>query len=124
MRGSTTIHGVLGVYHSSVVHVTNAVQDSGEVWVGDGGYLRVESSTITPGDTDGFVESISLYRHGRARINNSTLNLGGINASAFGFTLLQLRGTTTLGADGVDCGEPRNVSIFSAVTHGTISCLP
>jgi len=123
MRGST-IHGVLGVYHSSVVHMTNTTQDLGEVWVGDGGYLRVESSTITPGDTDGFAESISLYRHGRARINNSTLNLGGINASAFGFTLLQLRGTTNLGTDGVDCGESRNVSIHNTVTRGTVSCLP
>jgi hypothetical protein len=123
--GNTTIHGLLAAYHGSTIRVDNIVQDSGEVWAGDNGYLRIESSTITPGDTDGSPDdSISLYRNGIARINNSILNLGGINISAYGFTVLNLRGTTNLGADGVDCGDSRNVSIFGSVTLGTVSCLP
>ena len=122
IHGNTTIHGVLAAYHSSTIKVDDIVQDSGEVWAGDGGYLRIESSTITPGDTDGFDDSINLYRSGRARINNSTLNLGGINISAFGFTVLNLRGTTTLGTDGVDCGEGRNVNIQNTVTSAPVIC--
>ncbi len=124
ISGNTTIHGVLGAYHSSTIRVDNIVQDGGEIWAGDGGYLRVESSTLTPEDTDSYPDSISLYRSGRARINNSTLNLGGNNISAGGFSVLNLRGTTNLGTDGVDCSESRNVSISGTVTLGTVSCLP
>jgi hypothetical protein len=124
INGNTTIHGVLAAYHSSTIRVNNIVQDSGEVWAGDGGYLRIESSTITPGDTDGFVGDMELYRSGRMRINNSDLILGGTNISVSGFGVLNLRGTTNLFTDGVDCGEPRNVSIFNGVTLGTVSCIP
>jgi hypothetical protein len=120
MRGDTTIHGVLGAYHNSVMHLTDIVQDGGEIYAGDGGYMRIESGTLTPVST--FNSAFDLYRNGRARINNSTLILGGKNISVSSFSVLNLRGTTNLGTDGIDCGDSQNVSIRNSVVHGPISC--
>ena len=121
MNGNAEIHGVLGAYHSSVMRLDSITMDGGEIYSGDGGYIRVESSTLTP-TSSLYSVYFELYRNGRARINNTTVNLNGTNIGVYGFSVLNLRGSTDLGTDGVDCGDGRNVSIQSSVTLGDVSC--
>jgi hypothetical protein len=123
MEGNAIIHGIIGVYHSSVMRLNNIVQDGGDIWAGDGGYMRIESSTLTPVSIyDPANHNFSLYRAGRARVNNTTINLGDSNLNIFGLELLQLRGSTSIGTAGIECGEYWNVQIAESVTHGPVSC--
>ena len=124
VNGNTVIDGVLAAYHSSVIWMRDVTQSGGEVWAGDGGYMRVESSTLTPGDTDGYDINFELYRSGRARINNTTINLNGTNMGVWGYSVLNLRGSTSLGTDSIDCSDGRGLSIRDSVTldRDSISC--
>ena len=125
MEGNAIIHGVVGVYHSAVMRLNDIVQDGGDIWAGDGGYILIESSTLTPVSIyDPANHNFSLYRAGRARVNNTTINLGDSNLNIYGLDLLQLRGSTSIGTAGIECGEYWNVQIANSVTHGPVSCQP
>ncbi|MCP4765297.1 MAG: hypothetical protein GY875_03415 [Gammaproteobacteria bacterium] len=120
MTGDTTIHGVIGVYHSGVMHLTDVVQDTDTIWVGDGGFLRVESGNLSPVSL--YDSAMEAYRSGRIRVNNTTINLGGKTLYVGGFSVLNLRGDTTLGDDGIDCRTGNNLNIREGVIHGPVSC--
>jgi hypothetical protein len=119
MTGDTTIHGVIGVYHSGVMLLDGVDQDTDTIWVGDGGYLRVESGSLLP--LSFYDYPIDLYRAGRARINNTTINLGVKDITVGTYSILQLRGSTDLGGANIDCSGL--VSIRDTVTNvGDVSC--
>ena len=125
IEGNTTVNGYVAAYHMGYTRLSDTTQTDGLIEVGDGGYLRFESSAVTPTSILYPTFPIDIYRMGKLRLNNTSINLGGNKIVVSGFGLLNLRGTTDLGGDGIDCHESRLVSIKSTVTNvGPISCKP
>ena len=115
MAGDITINGLIGVYHGGVMHLTNVVQDTDNIWVGDKGHLRVESGNLSPLSYYG--SPIDVYRQGSIRMNNTVVNL--VNDDVFsvgGLSYINLRGATNLNGADISCwGGSNHISIRDTV---------
>lgn len=123
IEGNATITGYVAAYHMGYTQIAGSTQSGGLLEVGDGGFLRFDSSTLNP--TSRLIPAfpVDVYRMGKLRTNNTALDLGGNDISVSGFGYINLRGATDLGGADVSCHERGLIFIRNTVTNvGNIGC--
>jgi len=117
VEGNTTVNGYVGAYHLGYTRIAGTTQYGGLIEVGDGGYLRFDSSSLNPQGT------VGIYRMGKMRAGNTDMHIADNLIDVSGFGMLNLRLGTTLNGANIDCHESRLVSIHGSITDvGTVSC--
>ena len=117
------MNGYIGAYHTGYTRVVDTTQSGGLLEAGDGGFLRFDSSSLTPTSLLFPTTPVDIYRMGKLRVGNTAMDLGGNGFSVTGFGYINLRGTTDLGGADIGCHERGLIFIQGSVTNvGTIGC--